>query len=97
MASSDTEDIVTSESFKEVNQVKTKEVTTVTSSNPRLLDQMHRMVRGKSSGEISREGVICVTVHKAKNIEKKGLVGKADPYVVLEVSEIIRPGSVILS
>ena len=26
-----------------------------------------------------------VTVHKALNIEKKGLVGKADPYVVMEV------------
>ena len=24
-----------------------------------------------------------LTVHKAKDIEKKGLVGKADPYVVL--------------
>ena len=31
-------------------------------------------------------GMVIITVHKATDIEKKGLVGKADPYVVLEVN-----------
>ena len=30
--------------------------------------------------------MVIITVHKATDIEKKGLVGKADPYVVLEVN-----------
>jgi hypothetical protein len=29
------------------------------------------------------EGAIYLTVHKAKDLEKKGIIGKADPYVVI--------------
>jgi len=32
-------------------------------------------------------GMVIITVHKATDIEKKGLVGKADPYVVLEYQD----------
>merc|ERR1711936_1435014 len=32
-------------------------------------------------------GMVIITVHKAIDIEKKGLVGKADPYVVLEYQD----------
>ena len=37
------------------------------------------------TGDSRSGGWAVVTVHKALNIEKKGLVGKADPYVVMEV------------
>ena len=30
-------------------------------------------------------GYVVITIHKALDIEKKGMVGKADPYVVLQV------------
>ena len=78
------------ENLKEVEQTQSKEIKTMMSSgkkasSSRLLDQMHTMLIGESSGEISGDGVISITVHKARNIEKKGLVGKADPYVVMQV------------
>ena len=37
----------------------------------------------RMSGEKQEPGQIIVTVHKARNIEKKGIMGKADPYVVI--------------
>jgi len=48
-----------------------------------LMEQMNKIVApiGSSSGIAA--GNVVLTVHKAKDIEKKGLVGKADPYVVL--------------
>ena len=30
-------------------------------------------------------GYLVVTVHKAENLEKKGFVGKSDPYLLLKV------------
>merc|ERR1719228_1886396 len=32
-------------------------------------------------------GIVVVTVHKARNLEKRGLVGRADPYVVIKYRE----------
>merc|ERR1719228_254864 len=32
-------------------------------------------------------GIVVVTVHKARNIEKQGLVGRADPYVLMKYNE----------
>ena len=53
-------------------------------SGTKLLGQMESLVRGSSPAP-GAAGVILLTVHKANSIEKKGLVGKADPYVVIEV------------
>ena len=54
-------------------------------STQMLLEQMNQIVRpiANASGESLEPGQVIVTVHKASDIEKKGLVGKADPYVVL--------------
>jgi len=51
-----------------------------------LLEQMNQIVRpiANVSGDSFEQGQVVLTVHKASNIEKKGLVGKADPYVVLK-------------
>ena len=38
-----------------------------------------------TSGNEGDIGAVIVTVHKAVDIEKKGLVGKADPYVLIKV------------
>eukprot|EP00090_Calanus_glacialis_P045161 TRINITY_DN8222_c0_g1_i1.p1 TRINITY_DN8222_c0_g1~~TRINITY_DN8222_c0_g1_i1.p1 ORF type:complete len:693 (+),score=210.25 TRINITY_DN8222_c0_g1_i1:41-2119(+) len=50
-----------------------------------LLEQMNQIVRpiANTSAEGFAPGQVVLTVHKAKDIEKKGFVGKADPYVVL--------------
>merc|ERR1712168_1396826 len=32
-------------------------------------------------------GLITVTVHKARDIEKKGMFGKADPYVIMTIGD----------
>ena len=50
-----------------------------------LLDQMNKIVHPASKifEDKGVAGKIVVTVHKARDIEKKGLMGKADPYVVL--------------
>ena len=90
MASSQTDEVFSSEKIKEVDLTQSREKKTVTSSGKKkssikLLDQMQTMLRGDSSREIPGGGVISITVHKARNIEKKGLVGKADPYVVMQV------------
>lgn len=90
MASSHTEEVLSSENIKEVDLTQSREIKTVSSSGKKkssikLLDQMQTMLRGDSLREIQGGGVISITVHKARNIEKKGLVGKADPYVVMQV------------
>ena len=50
-----------------------------------LLEQMNQIVRpiANTSAEGFAPGQVVLTVHKAKDIEKKGFVGKADPYVLL--------------
>jgi len=51
-----------------------------------LLEQMNQIVRPlatSSNGEVIPAGQLVLTIHKAREIEKKGLVGKADPYVVI--------------
>jgi len=48
-----------------------------------LLEQMNKIVAPVGSSSGLSPGQVVLTVHKAKDIEKKGLVGKADPYVVL--------------
>ena len=53
------------------------------SSSSKLLGQMERKVLGESQDGIM--GYFIITVHKALNVEKKGLVGKADPYLKLQV------------
>ena len=47
---------------------------------------MSQIVAGatETSGDGFQAGGVVITVHKATNIEKKGLVGKADPYVVVK-------------
>ena len=47
---------------------------------------MSQIVAGatETSGDGFQAGEVVITVHKATNIEKKGLVGKADPYVVVK-------------
>ena len=40
---------------------------------------------GASVNDESSPGYVVITIHKALDIEKKGMVGKADPYVVLQV------------
>eukprot|EP00092_Neocalanus_flemingeri_P009175 GFUD01009876.1.p1 GENE.GFUD01009876.1~~GFUD01009876.1.p1 ORF type:complete len:669 (+),score=172.37 GFUD01009876.1:51-2057(+) len=55
-------------------------------STQRLLEQMNQIVRpiADATGDGLASGQLLVTVHKARSVEKKGLVGKADPYVVLK-------------
>jgi len=50
-----------------------------------LLEQMNQIVRPIANAAATGfvPGQVVLTVHKAKEIAKKGLVGKADPYVVL--------------
>merc|ERR1719369_2345036 len=36
------------------------------------------------TGNMFKPGQVILTVHKANNVEKKGMMGKADPYVVLK-------------
>jgi len=48
-----------------------------------LMEQMNKIVAPVASSPGIAPGQVVLTVHKAKDIEKKGLVGKADPYVVL--------------
>ena len=61
--------------------------TTTESKNPtssestQLLDQMSQIVHPSSNENM--EGRVIVTVHKARDLEKKDLMGKSDPYVVL--------------
>jgi len=65
----------------ETTVVETKQITRKTSkSNSKLLGQMEKSNDGSM-------GMVIITVHKAIDIEKKGLVGKADPYVVLEYQD----------
>ena len=44
---------------------------------------------GASVNDESSPGYVVITIHKALDIEKKGMVGKADPYVVLQVDNLI--------
>ena len=53
-------------------------------SDSRLLGQMENILNKTDDAENS-DGVLVVTVHRALNIEKKGFVGKADPYVQIQV------------
>jgi len=55
------------------------------SSSSKLLGQMERKVLGESQDGII--GYFIITVHKALNVEKKGLVGKADPYLKLQYND----------
>lgn len=92
VASCHTEEVLSSENIKEVDLTQSREIKTVSSSGKKkssikLLDQMQTMLRGDSLREIQGGGVISITVHKARNIEKKGLVGKADPYVVMQLGD----------
>jgi len=48
-----------------------------------LMEQMNKIVAPVVSSSGLAPGKVVLTVHKARDIEKKGLVGKADPYVVL--------------
>merc|ERR1740128_418042 len=66
------------------NQVESKALKKT--STQALLEQMGQIVRpiADATGDGLEPGQVVVTVHKASNIEKKGLVGKADPYVVLK-------------
>jgi len=52
----------------------------------KLLGQMESVVGSqKISGSSDQSpGYVVITIHKALDIEKKGMVGKADPYVVLQ-------------
>ena len=52
-------------------------------SDQSLLNQMSQIVAGatETSGDGFQAGGVVITIHKATNIEKKGLVGKADPNV----------------
>ena len=66
------------------NMVVTKEdkqSVTIT-ENGNHVDQIVRPIANASS-EGFVPGQVVLTVHKAKDIEKKGFVGKADPYVLL--------------
>ena len=93
VASSDSEDIFSVENMARVEtQVETQSSRASSGGNTggsrmsgsKLLGQMESLVRGSSpvSGAV---GVVLLTVHKANSIEKKGRVGKADPYVVIQV------------
>merc|ERR1719219_2490196 len=86
IASSDTGEIFSTEKIERVDKTTTLTRTGKSVSSSKLLDQMHNMVRGSSPG-IAAAGVIILTVHKANSIEKKGLVGKADPYVVMQLGD----------
>jgi len=54
-----------------------------------LMDQMSHLLMPVSGlnrqASILAPGQLIVTVHKAANLEKKGLVGKADPYIVSSI------------
>ena len=54
-------------------------------STQMLLEQMNQIVRpmANATAESLEPGQVVVTVHKASDIETKGLLGKADPNVVL--------------
>jgi len=76
----------------DVLERKTSVVTTSTSvrkssssSSSKLLGQMERKVLGESQDGVL--GYFIITVHKALNVEKKGLVGKADPYLKLQYND----------
>lgn len=49
-----------------------------------LLEQMNQIVRPIANAAVDGfvQWQVVLTVHKAKDIEKKGLVGKADPYML---------------
>ena len=77
---------------KEVTEVRKQSVTYLENkqekktSDQSILNQMSQIVAGvtETSGDGFQAGEVVITVHKATNIEKKGLVGKADPYVVVK-------------
>ena len=92
MASSDSGEIFSVENMERVETTLTQSSRTSSSdttggsrpSGSKLLGQMESLVRGSSPAP-GTVGVILLTVHKANSIAKKGLVGKADPYVVMQV------------
>jgi len=54
----------------------------------KLLGQMQSVVGSqKIAGTEETSGYVVITIHKALDIEKKGMVGKADPYVVLQYND----------
>ena len=86
VASSDSSEVFSVENMERVEAQTFRTSSTGTKAGGfKLLGQMHRLVRGGSSPASGAVGVVVLTLHKANNIEKKGLVGKADPYVVMEV------------
>ena len=89
VASSDSEDIFSVENMARVETQSSRASSGGNTggsrmSGSKLLGQMESLVRGSSpvSGAV---GAVIITVHKANAIEKKGRVGKADPYVVMQV------------
>lgn len=87
VASSDSGEIFSVENLEAVKSSRSRSsVTTGGSrvSGSKLLGQMESLVRGSSPAP-GAVGLVLLTVHKANSIEKKGLVGKADPYVVMQV------------
>ena len=50
-----------------------------------ILDFDVSQISEASMNDESSSGYVVITIHKALDIEKKGMVGKADPYVVLQV------------
>merc|ERR1719474_1747697 len=54
-------------------------------SKVELLSQMEEKVHlnERVTGMNQETGVVVITVHKARDLQKKGLVGKADPYIVI--------------
>ena len=95
VASSDSGEIFSMENMERVETALTQSSRSSSSGSTtggsrvpgtKLLGQMESLVRGPSSSQApGADGVIILTVHKANSIEKKGLVGKADPYVVMQV------------
>ena len=88
VASSDSGEIFSVEKVEKVETSRSSSSASTSGdsrvSGSKLLDQMHSLLRGSSPAS-GAPGVILLTVHKANSIEKKGLVGKADPYVVMQV------------
>ena len=92
MASSDSGEIFSAENMERVETALTQSSRSSSSdttggsrvASSKLLGQMESLLRGSSPAP-GAAGVIILTVHKANSIEKKGLVGKADPYVVMQV------------
>ena len=41
----------------------------------------------KSVSDVEKEDAICIKIHGAKNLENKGLFGKVDPYVQIQIGE----------